>query len=78
MSSRRLVRAACLAAMLTALPAARAASVGELLGSGVISTGLQETSAALTPDGRTLYFMRSDFAEADDTIMVAHRAAGRW
>jgi hypothetical protein len=78
MSSRRLVLAACLAAMLAALPAARAAATGELLGPGVISTGLQETSAALTPDGRTLYFMRSDFAEADDTILVAHRAAGRW
>jgi hypothetical protein len=78
MSSRRLVLAACLAAMLAALPAAQAATTGELLGPGVISTGLQETSAALTPDGRTLYFMRSDFAEADDTILVTHRAAGRW
>jgi len=78
MSSRKLVLAACLAAMLAALPAARAATTGELLGPGVISTGLQETSAALTPDGQTLYFMRSDFAEADDTILVAHRAAGRW
>ena len=58
--------------------AAPAASAGELLGPGVISTGLQETSAALTPDGRTLYFMRSDFAEADDTIMVSRRAGGRW
>ncbi|MHB1058496.1 MAG: TolB family protein [Rhodanobacter sp.] len=78
MSPRNLVLAACLAAALTVLPAARAATAGELLGPGVISTGLQETSAALTPDRQTLYFMRSDFAEADDTIMVSHRAAGRW
>ena len=78
MYSRRLVLAACLAATLAALPAARAATSGELLGSGVISTGLQETSAALTPDGQTLYFMRSDFAEADDTIMVSRRQGGRW
>lgn len=78
MSSRRLVLAACLAATLIALPAAQAATTGELLGPGVISTGLQETSAALTPDGQTLYFMRSDFAEADDTIMVSQRVDGRW
>jgi hypothetical protein len=51
---------------------------GELLGAGVISTGLQETSAAIAPDGRTLFFMRSDFAETDDTILVAHRQGERW
>ncbi|KRF00562.1 hypothetical protein ASG87_12790 [Frateuria sp. Soil773] len=54
------------------------AHAGELVGPGTISTGLQETSAALAPDGRTLYFMRSDFAEADDTIMVSHRRGGGW
>jgi hypothetical protein len=78
MSARKLTLAACLAAALAALPTARAAGSGELLGPGTISTGLQETSVALTRDGNTLYFMRSDFAEADDTIMVAHRANGRW
>lgn len=54
------------------------AHAGELVGPGVISTGLQETSAALSPDGSTLYFMRSDFAEKDDTILVAHRRDGQW
>ncbi len=78
MSARKLTLAACLAAALAALPTARAAGSGELLGPGTISTGLQETSVALTRDGNTLYFMRSDFAEADDTIMVSHRANGRW
>jgi WD40-like Beta Propeller Repeat len=78
MSPRRLILAACFAATLTVLPAARAAAAGELLGPGVISTGLQETSVVLTPDGQTLYFMRSDFAEADDTIMVSQRKGGRW
>ncbi len=62
----------CLAIM------AATASAGELVGAGVISTGLQETSAALTADGRTLYFMRSDFAEADDTIMLSRRDGKRW
>jgi Tol biopolymer transport system component len=74
MSPRYFVLAACLVAAF----AARAQTRGELLGSGTISTGLQETSVALTPDGNTLYFMRSDFAERDDTILVAHREGGRW
>lgn len=51
---------------------------GELLAPGVISTGLQETSATLSPDNNTLYFMRSDFAERDDTILVTHRAGDGW
>ncbi|MBD8874603.1 PD40 domain-containing protein [Rhodanobacter sp. DHB23] len=74
MSLRHLVLAACLAAPF----AAHAQAHGELVGPGVISTGLQETSAAVTPDGDTLYFMRSDFAEQDDTILVSHRADGHW
>ncbi|TBR36073.1 MULTISPECIES: TolB family protein [Dyella] len=54
------------------------AMAGELFGAGVISTGMQETSATFTPDGNTVYFMRSDFAERDDTIMLSHRQQGRW
>lgn len=77
MSPRTLVLAACLAATFATLPA-WAASPGELVGPGVISTGGQETSVALTPDGRTLYFMRSDVSEADDTIMVSQRAGKLW
>jgi hypothetical protein len=50
----------------------------DLLGPGTISTGLQETSAAFAPDGRTVYFLRSDFAEKDDTILVSHLRNGRW
>ena len=72
-------RPALVASLALALAlAAPAASAGELIGPGIISTGLQETSVALTPDGNTLYFTRSDFAEADDTIMVSHCARGRW
>jgi Tol biopolymer transport system component len=54
------------------------AGAGELVGPGVISTGLQETSAAVSADGKTLYFMRSDFAEKDDTILVSHRRGQDW
>ena len=61
-----------------AVLASSVASAGELIGAGVISTGLQETSAALSPDNNTLYFMRSDFAEKDDTILVTHRNGDGW
>jgi len=50
----------------------------ELLGPGVISTGLQETTAAFSPDGATLLFLRSDFAEKDDTILISHRRGDGW
>ena len=67
-----------LAAVLAALLLSVAAQAGELVGPGIVSTGLQETSVALTPDGDTLYFMRSDLAESDDTILVSHRRGGHW
>lgn len=51
---------------------------GELIGPGVISTGLQETSVAMTADGNTLFFMRSDMGETDDTIMVSHKRGTTW
>lgn len=74
-----IILAVCMAAsqpMAWATPPA--SSAGELVGPGVVSTGLQETSVTRTPDGNTLYFMRSDFAEADDTILVSRRVGGRW
>jgi hypothetical protein len=74
MSSHRLRVLLCCSLCLTVA----SAHAGELVGAGVISTGLQETSAALTPDGNTLYFMRSDLAESDDTILVSHRNHGTW
>lgn len=65
---------------LSLVVALSAASVhaGELVGPGVISTPWQETSAALSPDNDTLYFMRSDVAEKDDTILVDHRNGDGW
>jgi dipeptidyl aminopeptidase/acylaminoacyl peptidase len=68
-------RFACALALALACNTSAAA---ELLGPGVISTGLQETSAAFSPDGDTVYFMRSDFGEKNDTILVSHRHNGRW
>ncbi|MEI7035174.1 hypothetical protein [Fulvimonas yonginensis] len=67
-----------LAFALTLATACTVAGAADLLGPGVISTGLQETSAAFSPDGDTVYFMRSDFAEKDDTILVSHRQGAGW
>ncbi|UPG94327.1 hypothetical protein [Luteibacter aegosomatissinici] len=53
-------------------------SAGELFAPGVISTGLQETSSAFSPDGHTVYFMRSDFSEKDDTILVSYLKGSQW
>jgi hypothetical protein len=78
MYPRHRILAGGLALALAASVAAQAQGHGELVGPGTISTGLQETSAALTPDGNTLYFMRSDFAERDDTILVSQRVDGHW
>ena len=78
MNLRNMALAVCITATFAASAATPAMTSGELVGGGVISTGLQETSAALTPDGNTLYFMRSDFSEADDTIMVSHRSGDHW
>jgi len=50
----------------------------ELLAPGIISTGLKETSAAFAPDGNTVYFVRSDASEVNDTILVSHLENGRW
>ncbi|MGE7139415.1 hypothetical protein ACQKIE_17460 [Luteibacter sp. NPDC031894] len=55
-----------------------AADAGDLVGPGVISTGQQETTVALSPDGATLVFMRSDLAEQDDTILVSRRQGANW
>jgi Tol biopolymer transport system component len=61
-----------------ALALTESANAAELLVPGVVSTGMQETTATFSPDGETLYFMRSDFAETDDTILVSHRHGDSW
>lgn len=49
-----------------------------LFGEGVISTGEFESHPAFTPDGHTLYFVKSNPAFTDWTIYVTHHAEGRW
>jgi hypothetical protein len=58
--------------------AVHASDGAQLFAPGVISTSVQETSATFTPDGNTVYFMRSDFAEANTTILQSTRSDGRW
>ena len=49
-----------------------------IFGAGVISTGDYDTHPAFTPDGRTLYFIRSTPDFNYWTILVSHFANGRW
>src|SRR5262245_37788388 len=49
-----------------------------LFADGIVSTGEFESHPAFTPDGRTIYFVRSTPAFTDWTIYVAHYADGRW
>src|SRR5262245_21331963 len=49
-----------------------------VFGEGVVSTGKYESHPAFTPDGRTLYFVRSTPEFTDWTIYVTHHADGRW
>jgi Tol biopolymer transport system component len=49
-----------------------------LFGEGVVSTGEFESHPAFTPDGLTLYFVRSTPQFTDWTIYVTHHADGRW
>ena len=49
-----------------------------IFGAGVISTGDYETHPAFTPDGRTLYFVKSTPTFSFWTILVSRFAGGRW
>lgn len=49
-----------------------------LFGEGVVSTGEFESHPAFTPDGQTLYFVRSTPQFTDWTIYVTRHAGGRW
>ena len=78
-------RAACAAlAVLGALAeispclAAEPSTEPALFGEGVVSTGEYESHPAFTPDGRTLYFVRSTPEFTDWTIYVAERSDGAW
>jgi len=50
----------------------------QIFAPGVISSEFSETTAAFTPDGKTVYFTRSDAYETDNTIMVSQLDGQRW
>lgn len=45
---------------------------------GIISTGDYDSHPAFTPDGRTLYFVRSNPNFSFWTILVSHFQKGKW
>lgn len=49
-----------------------------LFAPGIVSTEFMETSATFTPDGKTVYFTRSDFQFTDNTILKSHFSSGKW
>lgn len=49
-----------------------------VFGEGIISTGDFESHPAFTPDGKTLYFLRSTPNFSLWTILVSHFQRGRW
>jgi Tol biopolymer transport system component len=53
-------------------------AVPTVLAPGIISTGGFESHPAFTPDGRTLYFVKSSPSFTFWTICVSHFANGRW
>lgn len=58
--------------------AAEAPGAPELFGEGVVSTGAFESHPGFTPDGRTLYFVKSTPQFTDWKIYVTRQEDGRW
>jgi Tol biopolymer transport system component len=64
--------------LLTVSFAAFAQSAPQMFAPDVVSTELMETTAAFTPDMKTVYFTRSDNRFTDNTIMFSEFKSGRW
>lgn len=67
-----------LATLVTTLSASSAAqgSTPEILAPGIISGPANDLSPAFTPDGRTVFFTRSNSSQS--TIIVSHLSGGTW
>lgn len=59
-------------------PSAKGPGVPAVFAPGVISTGGYESHPAFTPDGRTLYFVKSTPSFSFWTICVSRLVNGRW
>ena len=73
---------ALLTVLLLAGPLASAAepapTAPRLLLPGLVSTGFDDAHVSFSPDGQTLYFLRSSPDFAHWTVLVSRRAGGRW
>ena len=49
-----------------------------LFAPGVVSSEFMETTATFAPDGKTVYFTRSDVQFSDNTILESHLKNGKW
>jgi Tol biopolymer transport system component len=68
----------CLSAFISVIIAQTPPAPAKLFAPDTISTGFMETSAAFTPDGKKVYFTRSDFQFSDNTIMESTLKNNRW
>jgi Tol biopolymer transport system component len=59
-------------------PASFAQTAPVMFAPGVVSTEMMETTAAFTPDLKTVYFTRSDNLFKDNTIMFSEFRKGKW
>lgn len=59
-------------------PAPPTASLARLFGESTISTGDDESHPALTPDGKTLYFLKNTPSFNHWTIVVSRSEKGNW
>ena len=49
-----------------------------LFAPGIISSEFTDTTATFSPDGKTVYFVRSDVQENYNTILESHLKNGKW
>lgn len=59
-------------------PAEKILAQPAMFGEGLISTGDYESHPAFTPDGKTLYFVKSNPTFDFWTIVVSHLVNGKW
>lgn len=58
--------------------AASAQAQPAMFAPGIVSTDMMETTASFAPDGKTVYFTRSDNRFSDNTIMYSTLKGGKW
>jgi Tol biopolymer transport system component len=75
-ASRAGVTGGLIFAFAFAVPVAAGTATPEVFAPGIISGPEHDMAPAFTPDGKTVYFCRSDGTHS--TILVSHLSRGRW